>query len=77
MLTAEPIDDPDELWVHDLVGSFAFDVAGNPLGLVVALVANPASDLLELDNGALIPARFVVASEEGRVVVDPPDGLFE
>ncbi len=77
VLTAEPIDDPDELWAHDLVGSFAFDVAGNPLGLITALVANPASDLLEIEGGALIPARFVVSSEEGRVVVDPPVGLFE
>ncbi len=77
VLTAEPIDDPDELWVHELVGSFAFDVAGNPLGLVTALVANPASDLLELDRGVLVPARFVVSCDDGRVVVDPPVGLFE
>lgn len=77
VLSAEPIDDPDELWAHDLVGSFAFDVAGNPLGLITALVANPASDLLEIDRGVLIPARFVVSCEDGRVVVDPPLGLFE
>lgn len=77
VLTAEPIDDPDELWAHDLVGSFAFDVAGNPVGLIIALVANPASDLLEIEGGVLIPARFVVSCEEGRVVVDPPLGLFE
>jgi 16S rRNA processing protein RimM len=77
VLTAEPIDDPDELWAHELVGSQAFDVAGNPLGMITALVANPASDLLEIDRGVLIPARFVVSCEEGRVVVDPPLGLFE
>ncbi len=77
VLSAEPIDDPDELWAHELVGSFAFDVAGNPLGLITALVANPASDLLEIDRGVLIPATFVVSCEAGRVVVDPPVGLFE
>ena len=73
----EPLDDPDALWAHELVGSFVFDVAGNPLGLVTALVANPASDLLEIDRGVLIPATFVVSFEDGRVVVDPPVGLFE
>jgi 16S rRNA processing protein RimM len=77
VLSAEPLDDPDALWAHELVGSFVFDVAGNPLGLVTALVANPASDLLEIDRGVLIPATFVVSFEEGRVVVDPPIGLFE
>ena len=46
------------------------------------MVANPASDLLELDSGALVPLRFVVGgvetTPEGRVVrVDPPPGLFE
>ena len=77
VLSAEPLDDPDALWAHELVGSFVFDVAGNPLGLVTALVANPASDLLEIDRGVLIPATFVVSFEDGRVVVDPPVGLFE
>ncbi len=77
VLSAEPIEDPEELWAHELVGSFVFDVAGNPLGLITALVANPASDLLEIDRGVLIPATFVVSCEAGRVVVDPPVGLFE
>ncbi|HMK12850.1 MAG TPA: ribosome maturation factor RimM [Acidimicrobiales bacterium] len=77
VLQADPIDDPNELWAHELVGSIAFDTAGNPLGLITALVANPASDLLEIDHGVLIPATFVVSCEDGRVVVDPPIGLFE
>ena len=51
-------------------------------GPVVAVQANPASDLLELDSGALVPLRFVVGGVEhdrdGRVVrVDPPDGLLD
>jgi 16S rRNA processing protein RimM len=77
VLSAEPIDDPDALWAHELVGSFVFDVAGNPLGIVTALVDNPASDLLEVDRGVLIPVTFVVSFADGRVVVDPPLGLFE
>jgi 16S rRNA processing protein RimM len=40
-------------------------------------VANPASDLLELDSGALVPIVFVVDHAEGRVTIDPPDGLFD
>jgi 16S rRNA processing protein RimM len=43
----------------------------------VSVIANPASDLLELDNGALVPSVFVVESAAGRIVIDPPDGLFE
>ena len=38
---------------------------------------NPASDLLVLDGGALVPLRFVVSTDDGVVTVDPPDGLFD
>lgn len=77
VLRAEPLDDGDALWVHELVGSEVVDPAGAPLGTVVAVEANPASDLLVLDGGALVPLRFVVSSEPGRVVVDPPAGLLD
>ena len=30
-----------------------------------------------LDGGALVPMVFVVSSESGVVVVDPPEGLFD
>lgn len=76
ILRAEPIHDPDSLWVHELIGSTVVDVGGIERGTVVSVVANPASDLLELDSGALVPLRFVVSGEAGRVVVDPPTGLF-
>ena len=40
--------------------------------------ANPASDLLVLDTGALVPLTFVTAVEANRRVdVDVPEGLFE
>ena len=77
VLSASPIDDPDALWVHELIGAEVVDVAGTPHGRVAAVQANPASDLLVLDNGALVPLRFVVEQKDGRVVVDPPDGLLE
>ena len=76
-LSADPLDDPDELWVHELVGASVVDQAGAPLGTVVAVEANPASDLLVLDGGGLVPLRFVVSSGPGRVVVDPPAGLLD
>ena len=77
VLQAEALDDPDELWVHQLVGSQVVDVAGTVLGAVVAVEANPASDLLVLDGGGLVPLRFVLSSEPGRLVVDPPAGLLD
>ena len=77
VLSAAPLDDPGALWVHELVGKEVVDVDGRRLGAVEAVEANPASDLLVLDGGALVPLRFVVSSESGRVVVDPPAGLLD
>jgi 16S rRNA processing protein RimM len=76
-LRAAPIDDPDALWVHDLVGSEVVTARGDVVGSCVAVVANPASDLLELDGGALVPVAFVVERTPGRVVIDPPEGLLD
>jgi 16S rRNA processing protein RimM len=78
VLRAEPLEDPDALWVHELVGAEVFDAGdGRLLGRVAAVVENPASDLLELEDGALVPLRFVVAHEPGRVCVDLPAGLLD
>ena len=78
VLRAEPVQsDPDELWVHELVGSEVRDTAGSPLGTVNAVQDNPASDLLVLDNGGLIPCRFVVSNGAGVVTVDIPEGLLD
>ena len=77
VLLAEPVDDPDGLWVHQLVGSIVLDGTGTVIGTVEAVEANPASDLLVLDTGALIPLRFVVGHSGGRLTVDLPDGLLD
>jgi 16S rRNA processing protein RimM len=77
LLYAEPVDDPDVLWVHDLIGSQVVDTDGTVLGAVDAVEANPASDLLVLESGGLIPLTFVVDHAPGRVVVDLPDGLLD
>jgi 16S rRNA processing protein RimM len=77
VLRAPPLDDPDALWAHELIGSDVLDGTGAVLGRVEAIESNPASDLLVLDGGGLIPLRFVTGSEEGRVTVDIPPGLLE
>ncbi len=77
-LYAPPLLDPDALWIHDLIGSVVEDTEGTELGTVVSVEANPASDLLVLEGGTLIPLRFVVGTVPGeRVTVDVPDGLLD
>jgi 16S rRNA processing protein RimM len=43
----------------------------------VAVVANPAADLLELESGALVPVVFVTERRADTIVIDPPLGLFD
>ena len=76
-LMAAPLDIPDALWVHELIGSVVKEVSGAERGTVKAVVANPASDLMELDTGHLVPLTFVIDFAEGIILVDVPDGLFE
>jgi 16S rRNA processing protein RimM len=77
VLSAEPLDDPDALWIHELIGSTVVDQHGVEHGLVTAVEVNPASDLLVLEGGGLVPLTFVVEQGEGRITVDVPDGLFD
>lgn len=78
VLYGEPIEDPEVLWVHDLVGAEVVDLDGTPLGSVTSVEANPASDLLVLDNEGLVPLTFFVEqNDDGVIVVDPPIGLFD
>ncbi len=78
VLSAEPIEDPDELWVHDLIGALVVDHDGTERGKVVRVLDNPASDILELDSGSLVPVQFIVDHVPGqRIDVDTPDGLFD
>ena len=77
LLAAAAVEDPEALFVHDLVGSEVVEVDGKRRGTVVAVQANPASDLLVMQDGNLVPLRFVVGREGGVLVVDAPAGLFE
>jgi 16S rRNA processing protein RimM len=79
-LEAEPLDDvPGALWVHELVGSAVRDADGTALGTVASVEANPASDLMVLESGTLIPVRFVTAHDAAArtVDVDIPEGLLD
>ncbi len=76
-LQATAIDDRDALWVHQLIGAGVVDIGGRALGEIRALEANPASDLLVLDSGVLIPLRFIRDAAPGLVTVDLPPGLVD
>ena len=77
VLSAAPLEEADVLWVHELIGSTVQELDGTDRGKVETVVANPASDLLELDTGHLIPLTFVTNFEARVVTVDAPDGLFD
>ncbi len=82
VLSAEPLEgddtDDDTLWIHELIGAEVVGVDGRSYGPVEAVEANPASDLLVLAGGGLVPLTFVVSGPTaGRVIIDPPAGLLD
>lgn len=77
VLRGDPISKDGALWVDELIGAEVRTVDGASLGLVASVEANPASDLMVLDSGALIPTRFVVGTiTDGAVTVELPEGLL-
>lgn len=78
IVRAEPIEDPDALWVHELIGAEVRTPDGTAWGRVVTVIDNPADDLLELEDGTLIPAGFVTDSTglPDHLVVEVPEGLL-
>lgn len=76
VLRAEPIEDDDVWFVHELIDRAVVTVDGTAVGTCVAVVENPAYDMLELDSGALVPLPFVTEVGDD-IVIDPPDGLLE
>lgn len=72
------IDDDDVIWIDELFGASVVDEQGVLRGVVVDVESNPASDLLVLDSGALIPLTFVTSVEANTLIeVEVPEGLFE
>ncbi|MCL5047523.1 MAG: ribosome maturation factor RimM [Firmicutes bacterium] len=66
----------DELFVHEMIGKTLIDQHGTSHGKVVAVEANPASDLLVLENSGLVPLVFVTSMSEEEIFVDIPEGLL-
>ncbi len=77
VLLAEPIVDPDLLFVHELIGAQLIDQHGVSHGTITAVQANPASDLLVIEDKYLVPTGFVIRSDAENVYVDIPEGLFD
>ena len=77
---------PDDEYYHtDLVGLMAFDTGGEKLGRIKAVQTNGAEDLLEIisptdKDTVLVPfTKAIVPTVDlaaGRLVIDPPGGLF-
>lgn len=81
-----PPPEEDAFYASDLVGLMVEDLTGQALGRVRAVLDFGAGDLLEIErpeggSTALLPftKAFVprVEAAEGRIVADPPGGLFD
>ncbi|MFY9245525.1 ribosome maturation factor RimM [Roseicyclus sp.] len=78
---------PDDEFYHaDLLGLSARDTGGAELGKIAAVLNHGAGDILELRGPALkgsvlVPfTRAIVPTVDlasGRVIIDPPEGLFD
>jgi 16S rRNA processing protein RimM len=75
----------DEYYYADLVGLAVFDSGGQSLGTVIHVMDHGAGELLEVtvpgqSETVLLPftkaAVPTVDLAAGRIVADPPDGLF-
>jgi len=85
-LTGELADRPDlddgEYWPEDLIGLDVVDVSGVSLGSVAAIAYGPQDRLVvETPSGRRVEVPFVGGlvgdPENGRITVDPPDGMFD
>lgn len=78
---------PDDEFYHaDLLGLSARDTGGAELGKIAAVLNHGAGDILELrgaplKGSVLVPfTRTIVPTVDlasGRVIIDPPEGLFD
>jgi len=77
-------DDPDEFYDHQLIGLSVADRDGTVLGTVAEVWHPPAAPVLAVTRpdgsqelvpfvSAIVP---VVDLQAGRLIVDPPDGMF-
>ena len=78
------IEDPDEYYASDLIGCAAVEPSGAPLGPITDVVDIAGADYLVLNvdgRERLVPFVAAIVPDvdlaAGRVVVDPPEGLFD
>lgn len=84
-LLVPPVEEEDAWYEHQLKGLAVVDTAGVSLGEVAAIVPGAAQDLLDVVTGegahVLVPMVYELMPEvdldAGRVVLDPPGGLFD
>jgi 16S rRNA processing protein RimM len=74
---AEPVEDFDALWVHQMIGSQVVDRSGHQWGQCTGILQNPAHDILEIEGGILVPMPFVLSCDGKVTIIEPPDGLRE
>lgn len=77
---------PDDEYYHaDLIGLDVYDSGGTLLGRVQNVLNHGASDILEINGPAMKEAVLLpftltavptVDLSAGRIIADPPDGLF-
>lgn len=77
---------PDDEYYHaDLIGLTVLDTGGKVLGTVLAVQNHGATDLLEIKGAGLretvlLPFTLAVVPtvdlKAGRIIADPPDGLW-
>ena len=78
VLSAPGLDDDDAIWIDELFNAQVYDQDGILRGKVIEVEENPASDILILDTGFLVPLAFVVEVEANtRIDIEAPKGLFE
>ncbi len=80
-ITGDPLDPDDldegEFFIHEMFGLTVVDQHGVEHGKVTSVIDNPASDILELASGRLVPLNFYVSHDDHVVNVDVPVGLLD
>ncbi len=79
----DELEDEDAFWEHQVIGLSVVHADGRVLGKVAEVFTRPSQDLWSVDTGSgavLFPAaKELVVSVDvaaGKVVIDPPEGLF-
>jgi 16S rRNA processing protein RimM len=82
--TLPPTGDPEEFYDHELEGLRAELADGTVVGTVLEVLHSPGGELLSVDrDGRTLLVPFVhaivpvVDIADGRVVLDPPEGLLD